>query len=261
MPGHTSAHEKASNKKSRTTSRSYSRSYNPGKGGNNVVEHTSSKKSKPSKSYSVKGTLSDPNEKNDTAAKTNLFINQGAINTKNTLKGPVLSVASPFFEKGSIKTRTYFLDDVLTSTKAKKNIGYTQEEFKNLSTTKQEEVYKGYLDKRMSGQTDAFGNISPGYSKVKTVHTDKYGNKSFKESIVRTDGKDDPKIRENVVTKKNVGGTTILTTEGKVAEEKAEAEEYDAIKTKKRGRRRTILTSQTGASGNLVLGKPSLLGV
>ena len=57
MPGHTSAHEKASNKKSRTTSRSYSRSYNPGKGGNNVVEHTSSKKSKPSKSYSVKGTL------------------------------------------------------------------------------------------------------------------------------------------------------------------------------------------------------------
>ena len=70
MPGHTSAHEKASNRrstktnnKSTTTSRSYSRSYNPGRGGNNVVEHTSTKKSKPSKSYSVKGTLSDPEEK------------------------------------------------------------------------------------------------------------------------------------------------------------------------------------------------------
>tara|TARA_R100001460_G_scaffold106477_1_gene154035 strand:- start:3 stop:788 length:786 start_codon:yes stop_codon:yes gene_type:complete len=261
MPGHTTAHEKASNKKSRTTSRSYSRSYNPGKGGNNIVEHTSTKKSTPSKSYSVKGTLSDPNEKNDTAAKTNLFINQGAINTKNTLKGPVLSVASPFFEKGSIKTRTYFLDDVLTSTKAKKNIGYTQDEFKKLSSTKQEEVYKSYLDNRMSGATDAFGNVSAGYSKEKVVHTNKDGTKVFKETILKSGDNSNAQERANVVTKKNVGGTTILTTEGKLAEEKTEAEKYDARKTKKRGRRRTILTSQAGATGNLELGKKSLLGV
>ena len=44
MPGHTSAHERASNRRSTTTSRSYNRSYNPGRGGNNVVEHTSTKK-------------------------------------------------------------------------------------------------------------------------------------------------------------------------------------------------------------------------
>ena len=260
MPGHTSAHEKASNKKSRTTSRSYSRSYNPGKGGNNVVEHTSSKKSKPAKTF-TNYTKQNLNPSDDTAAKTNLFINKGAINTKNTLKGPVLSVASPFFEKGSIKTRTYFLDDVLTSTKAKKNIGYTQDEFKKLSSTKQEEVYKSYLDNRMSGATDAFGNVSAGYSKEKVVHTNKDGTKVFKDVIIKSgNGGGDNQARANVVTEKNVGGTTILTTEGKVAEEKAEAEEYDARKTKKRGRRRTILTSQTGASGNLVLGKPSLLG-
>ena len=257
MPGHTSAHERASNRRSTTTSRSY----NPGKGGNNIVEHTSTKKSTPSKSYSVKGTLSDPNEKNDTAAKTNLFINQGAINTKNTLKGPVLSVASPFFEKGSIKTRTYFLDDVLTSTKAKKNIGYTQDEFKKLSSTKQEEVYKSYLDNRMSGATDAFGNVSAGYSKEKVVHTNKDGTKVFKETILKSGDNSNAQERANVVTKKNVGGTTILTTEGKLAEEKTEAEKYDARKTKKRGRRRTILTSQAGATGNLELGKKSLLGV
>ena len=259
MPGHTSAHEKASNKKSGTTSRSYSRSYNPGKGGNNVVEHTSTKKSKPAKTF-TNYTKQNLNPSDDTAAKTNLFINQGAINTKNTLKGPVLSVASPFFEKGSIKTRTYFLDDVLTSKKAKKNIGYTQDEFKKLSSTKQEEVYKSYLDNRMSGATDAFGNVSAGYSREKVVHTNKDGTKEFKEVILKSGNGSNTQERANVVTEKNVGGTTILTTEGKVAEEKAEAEEYDARKTKKRGRRRTILTSQTGATGNLVLGKPSLLG-
>ena len=260
MPGHTSAHEKASNRRSTTTSRSYSRSYNPGKGGNNVVEHTSTKKSKPAKTF-TNYTKQNLNPSDDTAAKTNLFINQGAINTKNTLKGPVLSVASPFFEKGSIKTRTYFLDDVLTSKKAKKNIGYTQDEFKKLSSTKQEEVYKSYLDNRMSGATDAFGNVSAGYSREKVVHTNKDGTKEFKEVILKSGNGSNTQERANVVTEKNVGGTTILTTEGKVAEEKAEAEEYDERKTKKRGRRRTILTSQTGATGNLELGKKSLLGV
>ena len=63
-----------------------------------------------------------------------------------------------------------------------------------------------------------------------------------------------------VIVKKNIGGTEVQTTEAKLAEEKEEAEEYDVRKTKRRGRRQTILTSQRGASGNLILGKPSLLG-
>ena len=63
-----------------------------------------------------------------------------------------------------------------------------------------------------------------------------------------------------VIVKKNIGGTEVQTTEAKLAEEKEEAEEYDVRKTKRRGRRQTILTSQSGARGNLVLGKPTLLG-
>ena len=177
------------------------------------------------------------NPNDDTAAKVSLFKEAGATKIQNMKMGAA-SIAKPFFQAGSRKTRTYFLDEVLTSKKAKKNIGYTQEEFKNLSSTKQEEVYKGYLDKRMSGQTDAFGNVNPNY------------------------GKDDggSKPPEPILVTKNVGGTEVQTTEAKLAEEKAESEEYDERKTKRRGRRRTILTSQTGASGNLVLGKPSLLG-
>ena len=65
---------------------------------------------------------------------------------------------------------------------------------------------------------------------------------------------------EPVIVKKNIGGTEVQTTEAKLAEEKEIDDAYDTRKTKRRGRRQTILTSQTGATGNLVLGKPTLLG-
>jgi len=63
-----------------------------------------------------------------------------------------------------------------------------------------------------------------------------------------------------VIVKKNIGGTEVQTTEAKLAEEKEIDDAYDMRKTKRRGRRQTILTSQRGATGNLVLGKPTLLG-
>ena len=66
---------------------------------------------------------------------------------------------------------------------------------------------------------------------------------------------------EPVIVKKNIGGTEVQTTEAKLAEEKEIDDAYDMRKTKRRGRRQTILTSQRGATGNLELGKKSLLGV
>ena len=98
------------------------------------------------------------------------------------------------------------------------------------------EDYDSYMKGRGSGELDAMG---------------------------RTINRSDNDGGGRVVIEKNVGGSTILTETKTEAEKTAEAkqdEEYDARKTKRRGRRRTILTSQTGASGNLVLGKPSLLG-
>ena len=98
------------------------------------------------------------------------------------------------------------------------------------------EDFKTYMKGRGSGDLDAMG---------------------------RTINRNDNDGGGRVVIEKNVGGSTILTETKTEAEKTAEAkqdEEYDARKTKRRGRRRTILTSQTGVSGNLVLGKPSLLG-
>ena len=102
-----------------------------------------------------------------------------------------------------------------------------------------DEGYKEYIRDRSAGKIDAAGNINPNFGR------DNGGNQSTQPIIVE----------------RNIGGSTVQTTEAKLAEEKAQSEEYDARKTKRRGRRRTILTSQTGASGNLQLGKKSLLGV
>lgn len=66
--------------------------------------------------------------------------------------------------KGSVKTRTFFSDKVLTSKRAKKNIGYTQAEFRALSVSKQNEIYAGYIEGRLSNKTDAYGNENPGYN-------------------------------------------------------------------------------------------------
>jgi len=147
----------------------------------------------------------------------------------NLLKGPL--------KAGSKITRDFFTNKVLTSKRGKKNIGYNKQQFESLSIAEQNKIYSGYMDDRLSNKTDAYGNTLSGG-----------GN----------DNNNQP--AEPVIVKKNIGGTEVQTTETKLAENQTESEEYDARKTKRRGRRNTILTSQRGARGNLVLGKPTLLG-
>ena len=66
-----------------------------------------------------------------------------------------------------------------------------------------------------------------------------------------------------VIVQKNVGGKTVQTTETKVAEDKKEATKYDERVTKKKGKRKNILTSARGVTktaANYSLGKKTLLG-
>ena len=72
---------------------------------------------------------------------------------------------SEFAKKQNKGMRTYFSDKVLNSKNAKRNIGYTQSEFMSLSLSKQNEVYGNYISNRMSGGTDAYGNVKVGYTK------------------------------------------------------------------------------------------------
>ena len=185
----------------------------------------------------VTGTLSDPREKDDTAAKMDLFINNPYTKKQG---GPlVLRPLEPLFDAGAKKTRTFFSDKVLNSKRAKQNIGYTKEEFSKLSRTKQEEVYKGYMSKRQSGSTDA------------------YGNKLNKNS-----GPDNQVVQAPLVATTMPTGTP---TASEVSQSAATDAAEDSLilrkrKTKARGRSPTIMTGVTGATGSLTLGKPSLLG-
>ena len=178
---------------------------------------------------------------NESGKKTYDFGNFQNKKYKEKQGGPlVLRPLEPLFDAGSKKTRTFFTDKVLASDKAKKNIGYTKDEFSKLSEKKQEQVYKGYLDNRSSNKTDAYGNTLSG-------------------------GNDNSNNNNNqpVIVQKNVGGKTVQTTESKVAEEKKEATEYDERQTKKKGRSKNILTSKQGiikTSADYSLGKKSLLG-
>ena len=113
---------------------------------------------------------------NESGKKTYDFQNFQNKKYKEKQKGPlVLRPLEPLFDAGSKKTRTFFTDKVLSSDKSKKNIGYTKDEFSKLSSKKQEEVYKGYLDKRLSNTTDAYGN---------TLNTNSGGNDNNNQPIL-----------------------------------------------------------------------------
>ena len=165
--------------------------------------------------------------------------------------------------------------------KAKNKIKQDMEDFANLTyqppkfTGPAGAIYSGLLGKKTFNvnkeyySRNVIGKTNPktgqAYSgTVEDFETYMKGRGSGDlDAMGRTINRNDNDGGGRVVIEKNVGGSTILTETKTEAEKTAEAkqdEEYDARKTKRRGRRRTILTSQTGASGNLVLGKPSLLG-
>ena len=169
------------------------------------------------------------------------------------VKTPFISL-KPFekiLKKGSVKTRKFFADpentnllgtnkkiSVLDAGKFKyKGKVLTRSDFESMSAAQQEATYKTYMSERSSGMIDAYGN--PGSA---------------------TRGGPDNNAPP-ILQKKVVGGRTLVAeapTSTEIAE-KEEAEKYDARKTKKRGRRRTIF--QQGTSKDFTLSKPILLGV
>ena len=138
----------------------------------------------------------------------------------------ILNAAQKLRQKSFEKNRKFFREKVLTS---KNRSGYKD----TLDS------YSSYMKSRLSGKTDAYGNVNPGYGRDR-----------------------DNNIQTQKVT---AGGQTILTKEKTPAETKVaeEKKEYDARQTKKKGKRKNILTSAKGVmktSPDYSLGKKSLLG-
>ena len=210
---------------------------------------------------------------------------------------PIGSILHGAFEKGAEVNRRFFADPeykALITKKPKKSVlaagkykplriktsmddkskatALTQSDFEAMSASQKEESYKGYSKLRSEGKIDAYGNVHPNYRKEFIRHTDTKGNVTYRETYMKS-GADSggsggvPESRKNVVTTKSVGGKSILTTEGEVAENKAATETQAEIKLTKRrikarGRKTNIYTSSSGkTTDKLILGKKSILGL
>ena len=161
----------------------------------------------------------NPNEKTDIGAgsnKTNQlakeqktkekkFINSAKVKNPFLILKPVESIVEGFAKKGSVYSRTFFSDKVLSKKGVSyKGTKYSKTEFQNFSITKQNEIYGDYLNKRMQGGTDAYGNILSGWREdskgnlIQTADADPVIKKN--ETQVETESK---KIIEEENEKKN----------------------------------------------------------
>jgi len=139
---------------------------------------------------------------------------------------PGSTILNAIGQKSLDKNVDFFKNDPRTN-KARNKYGVT------------EEGYKQYMKDRLDGKIDAAGNVNSGYGRDR-----------------------DNNVQTQKVTS---GGQTILTKEKTPAETKVaeEKKQYDERQTKKKGRRKNILTSQRGVmktSTDYSLGKKTLLG-
>ena len=196
----------------------------------------------------VTGSLADPREKDDTAAKMDLFYERGATKIKEGAKTPSLAVNAAVgilsgpLQAGSRRNREFFTDKVLGSKNFK---GTTKDDFQKLSATQQESMYKDYMSGRQSGKTDAYGN------QIGTGRDDSPMAARTKRQSVKS--LEQPKVSSQMNAVKP-GSTPDGPTSTEV-----DQENYN-IDVKRRGRKRTVLTSITGDTSTPKLSKKVLLG-
>ena len=191
-------------------------------------------------------------EKDDTAAKMDLFYERGATKIKEGVKTPSLAVnagvalLSGPLQAGSRKNREFFTDKVLGS----KNFKTTKDDFQKLSATEQESMYKDYMSGRQSGKTDAYGNqIGTGRDdSTMAARTKKKSIKSVEQPKAASQ-MDNTGVKSKMISADQTAPTDVEMTD----------DEY-SVATKKRGRKRTVLTSATGDTTKATLSKKTLLG-
>jgi hypothetical protein len=190
---------------------------------------------------------------------------QGTINrTKDFVKeSPFMPVKllSPIAVYGAGVNSKFFTDKVLTSSKAKKNIGYTQSEFAALTEDQQNKVFSKYMSERQTGVRDAYGNLMPGVRIENIAHKKADGTMTTREVIMRDNGGAMGSSGQVVQAPPSFAlpiPTPPITTPF------TDADQDNILLRKRRakaiGRSPTIMTGVTGTTGSLTLGKPSLLG-
>lgn len=138
----------------------------------------------------------DIKERKEKRTEEKKFIESGKVKSPFLIFKPIETA----LKKGSIKTRTFFTNTVLSKKGVTyKGTKYSKTEFQNLSINQQNEIYGGYIEGRLSGKTDAYGNVNPNFGKdndpPKRKTEQQIETESEKEEN-KTDPKTDPKTEE-----------------------------------------------------------------
>jgi hypothetical protein len=164
------------------------------------------------------------------------FKEQGATNIDNLkVVPPSVAILKGPLKAGSRYTRDYFKSEVLGKGAYK---GTDVTSFESMSRAAQESLYSDYIGGRTSGRTDAYGREI-------TRGGDGGG-------AIGTSGQ---VVQAPTVTAPTTAEVSQVTT--------TDAEDPLLLRKRKslaRGRSLTIQTGPKGVSGDLTLGKPSLLG-
>lgn len=132
-------------------------------------------------------------QREDRRTKEKEFINSGKVNVPFLTFKPLEGA----FKKGSVKTRTFFSNNVLSKKGVTyKGTKYSKTEFQNLSIDKQNEIYGGYIEGRLSGQTDAYGNVNPNFGR------DNASPKRMTEQQIETESEEETKKDERTEEEK-----------------------------------------------------------
>ena len=188
--------------------------------------------------YDVPGSLSDPREKDDTAAKASLFKEQGATNYQNswmskTMLGSILSGPA---KESTRANRSYFKNEVLGKGAFK---GTTVKDFERKTVTEQEKIYKNYIEGRSSGKIDAYG---------RSLTSKENNQKSIEQPKVASQ-MDNSEVKSDLIMADKTAPTDVEMTDDEL------------LLKRKRGRKtKTVLTSVTGDTSKATLSKKVLLG-
>ena len=178
------------------------------------------------------------------SANPDAFRNRGAEDIKKKVKKfptPTMAILSTPFQAGSKVTRDFYTDKVLGSKNFK---GQSKTSFLSMSAADQEKQYKSYLDSRMSGKTDAYGNpISQGGGDNQNQGIELA--KSATGTATVTGPAEIQKTATNTITTKDA---------------KKKSADAILVATKRKSRQSTIKTSPTGLTDDYKLSKKKLLG-
>ena len=176
------------------------------------------------------------------------FRNRGAEKIKKGVRTPSIAInvgakiLSKPLQAGSKMNRDFFTDKVLGS-KNFKNVSKT--EFLSYDADKQEMMYGNYMKNRQSGRTDAYGNEISQSTLGRREQAKEA--KSLEQPKVASQ-MDNTNVKSKLITADQTAPTDVEMTD----------DEY-AIAQKKKGRRRTVLTSVTGDTTKPTLSKRVLL--